>query len=101
MVRRDTSPNKKPCHQYKMATVTLAKMLDETGNFKVHPAGVVGERPKMPATSAIPLHPLRAPAPVKVESGIHAAATKVPFGHVMISKYPKHFAGMDHAGFMS
>jgi hypothetical protein len=83
-----------------MATVSTAHLLDEAGNFKVFPAGVVLHRPKAPPTGPIPLHKVRAPKSVKVESGVHAPPTKPTYGHVRISKYPGHFAGMDAAGFM-
>lgn len=84
-----------------MSAISTAGLLDEAGNFKVLPAGVVIGRPKPALTKAIPLVKVRAPKAVKVESGGRAAATKVPFGHVRISTYPKHMAGMDPAGFMT
>lgn len=84
-----------------MSAISAAGLLDEAGNFKVYPAGVVLDRPKAPATKAIPLIKVRAPKAVKVESGGRAPPTKPTYGHVRISKFPGHFAGMDAAGFMT
>ncbi len=84
-----------------MATVETSKLLDEAGNFKVFVAGVVRDRPKLPATMSVAQRKFAAPSRVPVESGVKASATKEPFGHVRISKYPQHFAGMDKAGFMT
>lgn len=84
-----------------MSAVSTAHLLDEAGNFKVFPAGVVLDRPKAPPTGAIPLVRIRAPKAVKVESGVRAPPTKPTYGHVRISKFPGHFAGMDAKGFMT
>ena len=84
-----------------MSTVSNRMMLDEAGNFKVFVAGVVLNRPKMPATMSVATHRYRAPARVPVESGVRAPATKPSYGHVRISKYAKDFAGMDRMGFMT
>ena len=84
-----------------MSTVSNRAMLDEDGNFKVFVAGVVLNRPKMPATMSVATHKFRAPKKVGVESGVKAPATKPTYGHVMISTFPKHLAGMDSMGFMS
>lgn len=83
-----------------MSAVSTAHLLDEAGNFKVFPAGVVLDRPKAPPTGAIPLIKVRAPKRVPVESGVRAPATKPTYGHVRISKYPGHMGGLDAAGFM-
>lgn len=84
-----------------MSTVSNSMMLDEAGNFKVFVAGVVLNRPKLPATMSVATHRFRAPARVPVESGVRAPATKPCYGNVMISTFPKHFAGEDKMGFMT
>lgn len=84
-----------------MSTVSTANLLDEAGNFKVFVAGVVRDRPRLPATMNINIRKFPAPTRVPVESGAKAPATKPTYGHVMISKFPGHFAGMDHQGFMT
>jgi hypothetical protein len=84
-----------------MSTVETSKLLDEAGNFKVFVAGVVRDRPKLPATMSVNKRSFPAPSRVSVESGVKAPATKEPFGHVRISKFPDHFAGMDKMGFMT
>jgi hypothetical protein len=84
-----------------MATVLAHDLFDEAGAFKVFPAGVVLHRPKKPATGAIPVFKVPMPAKPKIESGLKAPATKPSYGHVRISTYPKHLAGMDPAGFMT
>ena len=84
-----------------MATVSNRMMLDEAGNFKVFVAGVVRDRPRLPATMSVAQFKFRAPTRVPVESGAKAPATKPTYGHVRISKFPGHFAGMDKAGFMT
>jgi len=84
-----------------MSAVSNRMMLDETGNFKVFVAGVVLNRPKLPATMSVTKHGFRAPARVPVEAGAKSPATKPTYGHVRISKFPGHFAGMDPMGFMT
>lgn len=84
-----------------MATVSNRAFLDEAGNFKVLVAGVVPHRGKLPATMNVNIHKFPAPTRVPVESGAKAPATKPTYGHVKISKFPGHFAGMDHQGFMT
>ena len=84
-----------------MSTVSLRDVLDEDGGFKVFVAGVVGRPARMPATKSVAYHKFRAPARVPVESGVKAPATKPTYGHVRISTFPKHLAGMDAAGFMT
>jgi hypothetical protein len=84
-----------------MATVSTSNLFGPDGNFKVFVAGVVMDRPKAPATKAIPMRSFRMPGMPKIESGLKAPATKPTYGHVRISKYPKHMAGMDPAGFMT
>ena len=84
-----------------MSAISTAGLLDEAGNFKVLPAGVVIGRAKPAATHAIPLVKVRAPKAVKVESGVRAPPTKPVYGHVRISKFPGGFAGMDRMGFMT
>ena len=66
---------------------------------KVRIAGVV-ERSKPPATKAIKMYPMASPKPVPVMGGVRAKPTRPTFGHVRISTYPKHMAGMDAGGFM-
>lgn len=63
-------------------------------------AGVV-HRGKLPATQAIKLYPMEAPKKVKVEGGGRAPPTRPVYGHVRISTFPKHLAGVDSAGFMT
>lgn len=63
-------------------------------------AGVV-HRAEPPVTKAIKLYPMAAPKPVKVEAGAHAPPTRPVYGHVRISTFPNHFAGMDKRGFMT
>jgi hypothetical protein len=84
-----------------MSTVSNRAFLDEDGNFKVFVAGVVMDRPKMPATMSVSTHKFAAPTRVPVESGAKAPATKPTYGHVRVSKFPGHFAGMDSKGFMT
>jgi hypothetical protein len=84
-----------------MSTVETSQLLDEAGNFKVLVAGVVVSRPKMPATMSVAQFKFPAPTRVPTESGVKASATKEPFGHVRISKFPGNFAGMDPQGFMT
>jgi hypothetical protein len=85
-----------------MATNVLSdKMFGPDGQFKVLPAGVVVGRPRKPATGPIPTFTVPMPSKPKIESGVKAPATKCAFGHVRISTYPKHLAGMDPAGFMT
>lgn len=84
-----------------MATVSNKAFLDADGDFKVFVAGAVLHRPKLPATMNVNLFKFRAPRSVPVESGVKAPATKPTYGHVRISKFPGHFAGMDAAGFMT
>lgn len=84
-----------------MSTVSNRTFLDEAGNFKVLVAGVTPHRAKLPATMNVNIHNFRAPSRVPVESGVKAPATKPTYGHVRISKFPGHFAGMDAAGFMT
>lgn len=84
-----------------MSTVTTANLFAADGNFKVFVAGVVRDRPKMPATMAIAQHRVPMPSKPPVDSGVKAPATKCAFGHVRISTYPKHMAGYDAAGFMT
>lgn len=84
-----------------MATLRNDEFLTEDGEFKVFVAGVVRDRPKLPATMSVSTHKFAAPKRVSVESGVKAPATKPCFGNVMISKFPGHFAGMDSKGFMT
>jgi hypothetical protein len=63
-------------------------------------AGVVG-RAKVPATKAVKMYPMAAPKPVPVVGGVRAKPTRPTYGHVRISTYPKHFAGLDAMGFMT
>ena len=67
---------------------------------KAFVAGIVHSA-KMPATRAVKLFPMSAPKMPPTEGGVRAKPTRPTFGHVRISTYPKHFAGMDPAGFMS
>jgi len=62
-------------------------------------AGVV-HRAKLPKTQAVKQFPMREPKMPPVEGGVRAKPTRPTFGHVRISTYPKHFAGMDAMGFM-
>lgn len=64
-------------------------------------AGVVQHRGSLPATRAIKMFPMSAPKMPPVEGGVRAKPTRPTFGHVKISTYPKHMAGMDKAGFMT
>lgn len=70
------------------------------GMQKSFVAGIV-RRAKLPATQAIKLFPMSTPKVVPVEGGVRAKPTRPTFGHVRISTYPKHFAGMDAMGFMT
>lgn len=82
-----------------MATVsTSPEMIAELQQSFV--AGIV-ERAKMPATRAVKLYPMSAPKVVRVESGMKASATRPTYGMVRVATYPKHFAGMDSAGYMT
>lgn len=83
-----------------MTTVSNTKFLMESGAQKVFVAGVVKHRPSLPATMSVTQHKFRAPSKVPTVSGMKSPATKVPFGHVRISTFPKHFAGEDAMGFM-
>lgn len=84
-----------------MSTMPLTSFLDSAGHPKVYVAGLVKRPNSMPATKAIPMRPMMPPGKINLEGGLKASPTKRPFGHVMISKYPKGMAGMDDHGFMS
>ena len=85
-----------------MATNVLSpQMFGPDGQFRVLPAGVVVGRPRKPATGPIPVFSVPMPSKPRIESGVKAPATKPSYGHVRISTYPKHLAGMDKRGFMT
>ena len=84
-----------------MSAISTSNLFGPDGNFKVFVAGVVHHRAKTPATMAIPQHRVPMPSMPPVDSGLKAPATKCAFGHVRISTFPKHMAGMDSAGFMT
>ena len=63
-------------------------------------AGLVS-RADAPLTRAVKLYPLEAPKTVPVASVKAVATRPSSFGMVQMSKFPKQFAGMDAAGFMT
>ena len=63
-------------------------------------AGIV-RRAKLPETMQIKQRPFPRPEMPRVVGGVRACPTKPTFGMVRVSKFPKHFAGMDSAGFMT
>lgn len=84
-----------------MSAISTSNLFGPDGNFKVFVAGVVNDRPKKPATREIPRHRVPMPSMPKIESGLRAPPTKPTYGHVRISKFPGHFAGMGAQGFMT
>lgn len=84
-----------------MSAISTSNLFGPDGNFKVFVAGVVHHRGKTPATTAIPQHRVPMPSMPSVGSGLKAPPTKPTYGHVRISKFPGHFAGMDKMLFMT
>lgn len=74
-------------------SVVADKFFNEDDFQKVYVAGAVLDRPKLPATRAIPQTHMAPPKRVKVESGVKPPATKPTYGHVRVLGYPKALAG--------